>query len=302
MTVTVGPQWEQISYANQWLARQTRLKSVDDFEPGDIASCYGSITATFYQYLKRLGYPLDIWELADREITQLPYRYCIIKRRVERNLYEVFLITTFGDARSQETLGPVGAYFGIPMGNTQWVTTIPSLKTTPPVFGRTRKSFVFAIPALKTVEPANMLTQVRLVPGELDRILKFVEENAKNIHRDQKKFRIVFKELKKRQDNPINSITDDFKPRAYIDTRNRVHPIIYPDLSRRSPKFHARRLKIPGSLDISWLVYHSTQDIINASQYLNTIASFRPRRLTLPEPYYAPCFRVGIQTIGRLIH
>ena len=56
---------------------------------------------------------------------------------------------------------------------------LPGLKTTPPTFGTTSKSFVFAIPAIKTVEAANTNVHVRLVPGEMERLLEFVNSNAK---------------------------------------------------------------------------------------------------------------------------
>lgn len=88
-------------------------------------------------------------------------------------------MTTFGGARNQYELSPIALYFGMPMGDTQWLRDIPGIKTTPPTFGTTSKSFVFAIPVIGNVEAANTHVHVRLVPGEMERLSEFVNGNAK---------------------------------------------------------------------------------------------------------------------------
>ena len=88
-------------------------------------------------------------------------------------------MTTFGGARNQHELSPIAQYFGMPMGDTQWMRDVPALKTTPPTFGTSTKSFVFAIPTVGKVETANTHVHVRLVPGEMERLSEFVDVNSK---------------------------------------------------------------------------------------------------------------------------
>lgn len=88
-------------------------------------------------------------------------------------------MTTFGGARNQLELTPIAQYFGMPMGDTQWMRDIPALKTTPPMFGTSTKSFVFAVPTIGKVEHAKTHVNVRLVPGEIERLSEFVDDNSK---------------------------------------------------------------------------------------------------------------------------
>ena len=90
-------------------------------------------------------------------------------------------MTTFGGARNQYELTPIAQYFGMPVGDTQWMRDVPALKTTPPTFGTSTKSFVFAIPTIENVETANTHVHVRLVPGEMERLSEFVNGNSKVI-------------------------------------------------------------------------------------------------------------------------
>jgi hypothetical protein len=144
-----------------------------EFQPGDIAACTGSLQVTFHRYLRQLGYSLAPWESTLITVAA-KLRYCIIKKHIQGNQYEVFLMTTFGGARNQ-----FAHYFGMPVGDTQWTRGVPGLKTTPPTFGTSSQSFVFAIPTIGNVEAANTHVQVRLVPGEMERLSEFVNSNAK---------------------------------------------------------------------------------------------------------------------------
>jgi hypothetical protein len=136
--------------------------------------------AVFYKYLRQLGYSLAPWESPWIDLAA-KFRYCIIRKHIQGNWYEVFLMTTFGGARNQLELSPIAQYFGMPVGDTQWTRDVPviALKTTPPTFGTSAKSFVFAIPTVGQVETAKTHVHVRLVPGEMERLSEFVDDNSK---------------------------------------------------------------------------------------------------------------------------
>ena len=150
-----------------------------EFQPGDIAACTGSLLVTFHRYLRQLGYSLAPWESTLITVAA-KLRYCIIKKHIQGNQCEVFLMTTFGGARNQYELSLIAHYFGMSVGDTQWTRGVPGLKT-PPTFGTSSKSFVFAIPTIGNVEAANTRVYVRLVPGEMERLLEFVNGDAKGM-------------------------------------------------------------------------------------------------------------------------
>lgn len=125
----------------------------------------------FYSRLFEMGFKLQPREMArDGDV---PRRYCIVNRHIEDQRYEVFLLTTFGGAKNEDQLSLIGRYFGMPMGSTQWIDDTPGLATVPPLFGRKKASFAFAIPVISIIEPPNLPTLTRLPYGELERLRNF---------------------------------------------------------------------------------------------------------------------------------
>jgi hypothetical protein len=121
---------------------------------------------------------LEAWE-GEKPFKQ-PLRFCVINKRFEDGHYEVFLMTTFGRARTFDGLGPIAQKYGIPVGGTNWFEKIDPIQTYPPSFGWERTSFIFAIPVLvKDVIPAALRWTVRLHPGELERLRNISEHKMK---------------------------------------------------------------------------------------------------------------------------
>ena len=173
--------WDRIRYVQTRLASQVqnRRKNNDALEPGDIACCELSIERIFYKALQDNGIELKHWEKRPDNLPQ-PKRYCIVNRRIDTGIYEVFVLTTFGGAKSFRKMAELGRYFGLPMGDTQWISTTPGLMTIPHIwFGRTFPSFAFAIPSITKVEPTMLKYYPRLAPGELERLQRYAEDRRK---------------------------------------------------------------------------------------------------------------------------
>jgi len=126
------------------------------------------------------GIKLKYWEKEKPSTLVQPKRYCIVNRCIGPGIYEVFALTTFGGAKSFRQMGELGRYFGLPMGDTQWISTTPGLMTIPHIrFGRTFPSFAFAIPCITKVEPTMLRYYTRLAPGELQRLQRYAEDKRK---------------------------------------------------------------------------------------------------------------------------
>jgi len=163
--------WERVRYLTRRLADHLTRRKTTAFEPGDIACCHGSIELSFYNHLKALQYPLERWE-EDRQ-AEKPLRFCVINKRFDKGLYEVFLMTTFGQARTFDELGTIAHKYGVPVGGMNWFEDITPISTFPAYFGWEAKSFIFAIPAVvRFVIPTVFPRTPRLVPGELERLRK----------------------------------------------------------------------------------------------------------------------------------
>lgn len=163
--------WERVRYLSRTLADHSVRRRRYSFEPGDIACCYGSIERVFCHHLKDLNIPLEPWE-GEKPFKQ-PLRFCVINRRFEGGVYEVFLMTTFGQARTFDQLGPIARNYGIPVGGMKWFENIDPIQTYPPTFGYKGKSFIFGISTFtEEVIPTAAPSMVRLVPGELERLRK----------------------------------------------------------------------------------------------------------------------------------
>jgi hypothetical protein len=175
--------WERVRYLTRTLADHSmRWKAhafQPAFQPGDIACCRGSIERAFVHHLQDLNIPLEAWE--GEKPYQQPFRFCVVNKRLESNSYEVFLMTTFGQARKFDGLGPIAQNYGVPVGGMNWLENIVPIQTYPPSFGWETKSFIFAIPSLaKKVIPAASRWTVRLVPGELQR-LRDISDSMMNV-------------------------------------------------------------------------------------------------------------------------
>ncbi|KAF8965208.1 hypothetical protein BDZ97DRAFT_1812619 [Flammula alnicola] len=172
-TVSFDPQWEQVRLTLANLSRDfytPKLTTV--FHPGDIASCRGSIEKAFYGNLMDLGFRLTYGERKSQaRVAPPPLRFCLVNRHIEGQLYEVFLLTTFGGARHISILDDVARYFAMPMGYTQWTEDIPGVKTIPPMFGQQTTSFLFALPAIRSVIPCQV--RARVPARELQRVAEF---------------------------------------------------------------------------------------------------------------------------------
>jgi len=227
-------------------------------------------------------------------------------------------MTTFGGARNQHELFPIAQYFGMPMGDTQWMRDVPPLKTTPPTFGTSTKSFVFAIPTVEKVETANTHVHVRLVPGEIERLSEFVHGNSKRIHHDQARLRADLQSLLRSKSNWLleDDAHDIFSPPVINDTQDVIatetrgntlsalpeRKALRSSLSpKRRPPRLPFRLPLPPIDDLGWLMRHLRRDIFHSSSFLDSLPVHRPRLTTLPEPFYAPCLRITAKRISRLI-
>jgi hypothetical protein len=161
--------WERVRYLTRTLADHSMRRKASAFEPGDIVRCHGSIERAFCHHLQALGIPLEPWE-KDKPFQQ-PFRFGVINNCLESGFYEVFLMTTFGQARTFAELGLIAQKYGIPVGGMKWLEDIEPIQTYPPSFGWEGRSFIFAIPTLvKDVIPVASRWTVRLVPRELERL------------------------------------------------------------------------------------------------------------------------------------
>ncbi|KAF9052823.1 hypothetical protein BJ165DRAFT_805144 [Panaeolus papilionaceus] len=132
-----------------------------------------------FQVVAQHGFHLKPWQKASG--VEMPYRYCIVNKHIGGSKYEVFLLTTFGGVRSASDLSMIGKVFGMPMGNTGWINDVKPLQTNPPIFsfGLLRKSFVFSIPFVASIEDNDtdkrlaVGGRVRLLTSDLQRLRAF---------------------------------------------------------------------------------------------------------------------------------
>ena len=178
--VSAGSVWEKIRMKHAWAYYESRYsyERTQIFEPGHIAVCRASVMHTFFACLASLGIPLREREIPRGDF-EMPFRYCIVNRHIEGNTYEVFLLTTFGGAKTLSNLGLLARNFGVPLGQTQWINQTPSIATIPPILGMDRSSFIFALPTVKEVEHSNLYTATRVPPGELERLRGMVKQNLR---------------------------------------------------------------------------------------------------------------------------
>ena len=163
--------WDYVRQALEWLHEEPDVHSgSDEFRPGEIACCQAAVEAVLEETLGRH---------LRNEKSQI-YRFCVVNRHIEGDKYEVFVMSTFGNSKSSVQLSSIAQDLGVPLNLTNYNGTIPALKTTPPIlFGISRPSFVFALPAIRTVFKTKTERHIRLVPGELDRLVEYSEYKVK---------------------------------------------------------------------------------------------------------------------------
>ena len=163
--------WDYVHQALEWLYEEPDVHStLDGFRPGDIACCQAAVEAVLEETLGR----------GIRDEKSQIYRFCVVNRHIEGDKYEIFVMSTFGNSKSSVQLSSIAQDLGVPVNLTNYNGTIPALKTTPPIlFGIKQPSFVFALPAIRTVFKTKKSRHVRLVPGELGRLVEYSEHKVK---------------------------------------------------------------------------------------------------------------------------
>ncbi|KIM49375.1 hypothetical protein M413DRAFT_438564 [Hebeloma cylindrosporum] len=304
--------WDRIRYTQTRLSSQAQIRRKKDaWEPGDIACCELSIERIFYRALEDNGIKLKEWEKGGS--SSQPKRYCIVNRRIETGSYEVFVLTTFSGAKSFGQMGELGRYFGLPMGDTQWISSTPGLMTIPHIwFGRTFPSFAFAIPCITKVETAMLRYHARLAPGELERLQRYAEGKRKAMLRDEQHLRKTTKTSHRvlyRSEKALPATYDDhvqFRPLSSEEDdhlrEEQLEHLYFPEpyhskLTRSIMK--RQRIRVPRhSDDITWIARHSSNDILNGTSFIPSIR-FRPG--PLPKPHYAACLRTSLEQVARVL-
>ncbi|PPQ66439.1 hypothetical protein CVT26_011197 [Gymnopilus dilepis] len=298
------PLWEQIRFKYIQLYNLSRFtySRTHVFQPGQIGYGDGSLEQAFFARLTEMGFKLAAREMPTSG--NVPGRYCIVNKHIEGQKYEVFLMTTFGGAKSENELRLLGRYFGMPMGSTQWIDDTPGLATIPPLFGRDKASFAFAIPFVTTVSPPNLPTLTRLPFGELERLRKFSRSKLQTLPAVQSTIRQALRKYRFEQPPVQVSGVDDFKPLP-IEKVNLI-ALEEDDLEeiRRHtstfPPTKAKRLKLTARHDIRWPLQFFYRDI-HGSKALDHQRR-APRQLSpIPKPYFAPCLPISFQKFKRLI-
>ncbi|PPQ93235.1 hypothetical protein CVT25_015233 [Psilocybe cyanescens] len=292
MTSVVGvdPTWEQIraQHINLYYNALHRYHRKRKFEPGQIASCDGSIEVAFWLSLIDMGVKIDSSEMPIN--MKKPKRFCVVNRHVAGQAYEVFLLTTFGGAKNFEELGVLGSNFGFPMGGTKWFNNTPGLATIPPVFGSDKTSFVFAIPVIEVISPSNVPVATRLPPVELDRLRNFSKMLAEK-HREIRRTLRSWRNNKMQSGRTSSELQDKFKPAPRrvpisLEDHDDMQDFIA-DSTAISSRFKPPYIDLPPRNDISWILRHTWKDY-NVSKSLIQRPPVKLRRFSLPKPHYAP--------------
>ncbi|KAH9483954.1 hypothetical protein JR316_0003432 [Psilocybe cubensis] len=238
--------------------------------------------------------------------TEMPKRWCIVNRHITGKTYEVFLLTTFGGARSFEELGIMARMFGMPMGGTQWFNDIPGLTTIPPIFGSEKTSFVFAIPVVHVIGPSSIPRTTRVPPSELDRLRKFSFAKSKVLVERQEEIRKMVRNWRdqKNYTRRYSPEQDQFKPvprslPMSLEDPEEMQEFTADSTAISSSRFKPSNITIPPRHDISWILRHMAKDS-NASKYLIQQRPVKPQPMSLPKPYYAP-LPISIPRIMRFI-
>ncbi|KAJ3515730.1 hypothetical protein NLJ89_g1573 [Agrocybe chaxingu] len=305
--IGIHPDWEQVRFKSKLLSRGfAAVNGSKNFAPGDIAHCSGSIEQAFYQLLHELRIPLQRWE-RQRKTLQLN-RFCIVNRHIANQQYEVFLLTTFGGSRNVQQLGLIARYFGMPMGDTQWIHDTAGIRTFPHVFGSKETSFVFAIPVIASVGEAY-LKKVRLATGELERLRAFARTKRETVIRDHREIReSLFNRHQYKHVGLLSpdSVENEFLPHqqeeemddilSHDDYLDEGEITAYPEPTGTPPTL---RLRVPIRHDIGWLLKYASRDVFHGSK-CNCAQPLRYRRL-LPLPYYSAYLRIGKNIVKQLI-
>lgn len=159
---------------DQWFDSDT---STGRLQPGELGTCQGGLTTSFYEMLTTMGYSLTDAELDIARIPS-PQRYCIVLKRLPRGKYQVCLLTTFGGANVSGLKTPIAQYFGIPVAQKHktWPGTEP-IKFEFPWFSW-NDAYIFGVPVIKRdVERSHV--RARLWPSEVDRLRNIISKRVK---------------------------------------------------------------------------------------------------------------------------
>lgn len=173
--------WEAIHLANRFAHRRTVVKYFDRlsgvFEAGDIAYAYGSLSASYHDFLARRGYELTVPERARSRHHLARGRYCVVLDYLGAGTYVICYLTTFGRSRNYEDIrSPIGQLFGLPIGQfTKW-PGVKHLRTDPP-WNYQRNSYILGIPTIRR-GLINPNYPSRLLPGELERVKSLIVERV----------------------------------------------------------------------------------------------------------------------------
>ncbi|KAF4615211.1 hypothetical protein D9613_003190 [Agrocybe pediades] len=322
--------WEKLRLKHDWAYYESRwnFEKSQIFEPGRVAVCKASVVRVFLSCVSRLGIPLKGREIPPQEL-DLPLRYCIVNKHIEGNTYEVFVLTTFGGARTWNDLSPLARSFGVPLGKTKWYNRTPGIATIPPILGLEKSSFIFALPTVKKVELSNLLISTRVPQGELDRLRRLVRNNLEALPQIQWEIRKSLPSMHLYKNETSSTDFDDFKPlpmqKRNITSFDDEEMVEFIAKASSKLSYKSRPIKVPDYHNISWPLRYLMNDldssnsgaeqsklsqsakslaVTNTSDVLKPAVGRRratPTQLSLPKPYYAPCLRLGVKAFQRII-
>ncbi|PPQ98847.1 hypothetical protein CVT24_003401 [Panaeolus cyanescens] len=268
-----------------------------------------------YQVLAQHGFPLKSWQKTDG--VDMPYRYCIVNRHLVDNKYEVFLLTTFGGARTANDLSILGKQFGMPLGNTGWINNVKPLQTWPPIhsFGLQRKSFVFTIPFIATIDQndtdkrLSVGGRVHLLGSDLQRLQNFSRSKIPILLANHK---AIFRDLYSHKQGSVLALDSKDTPNDVFSPTLAEFESSLEDLSEGIQEWEVRktyhirtvapqRLPNRSRLDFRWVNRYATTDIKTSSSFLRNKLPRQPVKKTLPPPFFASCLRVGVKSFARRI-
>ncbi|KAF8201780.1 hypothetical protein BJ912DRAFT_946393 [Pholiota molesta] len=306
--VSFDPQWERTRAILSYLSEDAdHSNTPSTYQPGDISVCAGSVGFAFYQTVRNLGISLTREEkLLYQNFTKPPIRYCVINRHIHDQIYEVFLLTTYGGATSFRALDGAARRFSMPMGLTKWPERTPGVTTVPNIFGQETSSFLFAMSTLQQVPPTKVNARVPMY--ELERIRKFAQAQKEVLLNDDW---VIRKSVYERHQGRVwfgdegFSLMPEKDPKTALQDDDVVNdgPFVKAYTSRLHPVramtgIHLHRRH---ESNIRWILRHSKNDVIHSSKYLSNKHITQPQRFTLPLPYFAKSLRLSSTKLMRLI-
>ncbi|TFK42461.1 hypothetical protein BDQ12DRAFT_709795 [Crucibulum laeve] len=311
--MTPDSSWRHLSLVNNILHEKISRNSSDSFQPGDIACSNGSILACFYDYLEKSGHHLWARERSIRDSVTSQYRSCIVLRHLGDKRYLVCYLTTLNGQtyeyiRKHNALGYV---FCLPLGKSTTWPGIRSIETTPPWWAPRSQAYVFTIPTVREdLIPTASTVRFRLVPGELERLIKTINDRWKQFDAVASDVRVMTTKWVAGKPDMRHTPKLD---KVETPTRSATKRHEDADASASSMSFRefddsitftqksVRWLTPPTARnDMTWLMRYLEEDAMNHSLYLNNTRQCR-RHINIPPPFYAPSLRAKASTIMRMI-